>query len=111
MKVKDLIKELSKVSPAAEVRLHDKDGTPLLWVNWMLYNKGNVVWFETAEDIDVKEEIRAMMKEAMNNGNGEEDWFYNELYRMGFTIEMMRTYVGDSEADAMELYYKEHGFT
>ena len=48
MRVKDLIEKLKDVDPNAVVRLHHKDGEPVLYV-LELMNRSDVVWLGNRE--------------------------------------------------------------
>lgn len=107
MKVKTMIKKLSKMNPEAEVRLNEYNGETALFINART-NDQNIVWLDGEDDIDLGEEISARYKKA-----SEEQWdeldFYMDLLEIGITGDMVRKYMSDEHADIMERFCEEHG--
>lgn len=107
MKVKTLIEYLSKVNPEATVKIHDYDGDELLFVV-ARNNDADVVWFETEDDVDIKEEIMSRSADASENGIDELD-YYLDMLETGITVDVVRRYLGEESAAHMEEFCKEHG--
>lgn len=107
MKVKDLIEKLKDVDPNAVVRLHHKDGEPVLYV-LELMNRSDVVWLETESDNDMAEEIQSRINAAIEDGEDELD-VYAEMLETGIDVDMVRRHLGDEAADHMQTFCEEHG--
>lgn len=107
MKVETLIKKLEQMNPEAEVRVNDYNGDTALFVNAKCNDK-NVVWIEGEHDIDLGEEISAQYEHAIEEQMDELD-FYMGLLEIGISVDMVRDYISDERADAMEMFCNEHG--
>ena len=68
----------------------------------------NVVWIDGEHDIDIREELSARYERAIEEQIDELD-FYMELLEIGITVGMVRDYMGNENADAMEMFCNEHG--
>lgn len=100
MRVNTLIKKLQKMNPDAIVNLHHKDGDEVLFVV-ALQNDDSVVWLETENDNDMGEEIQARF-DAIDSGEIDEHAMYAEMLGLGITVDMVRKYTGNDNADRME---------
>lgn len=107
MKVKELIKRLKKFNPEATVKLHDRNGEELLFVMALL-NDNKRVWFETESDVDLANEIQTRFDDAVENNLDELD-VYEEMLKTGISVDVVRKYMGDSIANHMLAFCKEHG--
>lgn len=107
MRVKYLIEKLKDVDPNAVVRLHHKDGEPVLFV-LELMNRADVVWLETESDNDMAEEIQARLNAAIEEGEDELD-VYAAMLESGIDVDMVRRHLGDETADHMKMFCEEHG--
>lgn len=107
MRVKDLVEKLKDMDPNAVVRLHHKDGEPVLFV-LKLMKRNDVVWLETESDNDMAEEIQTRLNLAIENGKDELD-VYASMLEAGIDVAMVRRYLGDEAADHMQIFCEEHG--
>ena len=107
MRVKDLIEKLKDVDPNAVVRLHHKDGEPVLYV-LELMNRSDVVWLETESDNDMAEEIQARFNAAIEEGEDELD-VYAAMLDAGIDVDMVQRHLGDEAAGHMRTFCEEHG--
>lgn len=100
MKVEALIKRLQKMNPDAVVHLHHKDGDEVLFI-MAQQNDNSVVWLETEDDNDMGQEIQVRF-DAIDHGEVDEQTMYAEMLSLGITVDMVRKYTGDDNADRME---------
>ena len=100
MKVEALIKRLQKMNSDAVVHLHHKDGDEVLFM-MAQQNDNSVVWLETEYDNDMGQEIQARF-DAIDHGEVDEWTMYAEMLSLGITVDMVRKYTGDDNADRME---------
>lgn len=100
MKVEALIKRLQKMNPDAVVHLHYKDGDEVLFI-MAQQNDNSVVWLETEYDNDMGQEIQARF-DAIDHGEVDDKTMYAEMLSLGITVDMVRKYTGDDNADRME---------
>ena len=100
MKVEALIKRLQKMNPDAVVHLHHRDGGEVLFM-MAQQNDNSVVWLETEDDNDMGQEIQARF-DAIDHGEVDEKTMYAEMLSLGITVDMVRKYTGDDNADRME---------
>lgn len=100
MRVDTLIKKLQKMNPDAVVRLHHRDGDEVLFVLTQ-QNDNSVVWLETEYDNDMGQEIQARF-DAIDHGEVDDKTMYAEMLSLGITVDMVRKYTGDDNADRME---------
>lgn len=107
MTVETLIKKLSKYNKDAIVRLHRKDGEPVLFTA-ALHSDEDQIWLETESDIDMREEISTRLEQAIEDGTDELD-VYGELLELGIDARMMQKYMGKETAEHMEIFCREHG--
>ena len=107
MTVERLIKELSKFPPKAVVRLNDRLGLPCLFV-LAIQNDDNNVWLENEADCDLREELSARFKTAVEENLDETD-FYSDLLEIGIDVDTVRRYMGDDCDNPLEAYCEEHG--
>ena len=107
MKVKTLIRELSKFNPEAEVRLNDYDGDTALFVNARV-DDDNIVWLDGVDDFDLGSELEARFEIAIEEQMDELD-FYMDLLEIGITIKQVEEYMGIEKANHMKKFCKEHG--
>lgn len=107
MRVKDLIEKLKDADPNTVVRLHHKDGEPVLFV-LELMNRNDVVWLETESDNDMAEEIQSRFNAAIESGEDELD-VYAAMLEAGIDVDMVRRYLGDESAAHMKVFCEEHG--
>lgn len=106
MRVKTLIEKLQKMNPEAEVLMHGKGGFPVLFV--MAAEVIDPVWLECESDTDMADEIQSRFDDAIENGTDELD-VYMEMLEAGINVPMVRKYMGNSVADAMQNFCEEHG--
>lgn len=106
MRVKTLIEKLQKMNPEAEVLMHGKGGFPVLFV--MAAEGIDPVWLECESDTDMADEIQSRFDDAIENGTDELD-VYMEMLEAGINVPMVRKYMGNSVADAMQKFCEEHG--
>lgn len=107
MKVKRMIEQLEKLDPEAEVKVGHHTGNPVLFV-LAAKNIPGTVWLETEFDCDLKAELDARWENAIEEQPDELD-FYIDLLEMGITIDIVRRYRGDEDADHMKEFCEEHG--
>lgn len=107
MKVKDLIEKLKVMDSNAVVRLHHKDGEPVLFA-LQCRDFNDVVWLETESDNDMSEEIWSRLDVTAENAEDELD-VYTSMLETGIDVTMVRRYIGDEAADHMQVFCKEHG--
>lgn len=108
MKVKRLIEELSKMNPEASVKIgHPEFGYPVLFV---LRRKDDdrIVWLETPEDCDFKYQLKCRFEEAKTIKESD-DSFYTDLLEHDVTVESVREYIGEEEAERMKDYCEKFG--
>lgn len=108
MKVKMMLELLGKFDPEADVRLNGPYGDSVLFVLASYRSDKGIVWLQTEKDANVKEELEERFSTAEDDGWDETD-FYADLLDTGFTIEMVRKYMGDDTAKIMEIHCLEHG--
>lgn len=107
MRVKNLIEKLKDMDPNAVVRLHHKDGEPVLFV-LKLMNRNDIVWLETENDNDMAKEIQARLNVAIEDGEDELD-VYASMLEAGVDVDMVRRHLGDEHANHMKVFCEEHG--
>lgn len=107
MKVKTLIKELYKFNPEADVKLNDYDGDVVLFANARA-NDNTIVWLDGEHDMDLGEEISARYEIAAEEQMDELD-FFMDLLEIGITVDLVRKYMDEEDANHMEQFCKEHG--
>lgn len=102
MKVKRLIEELSKMNPNASVRVSSEYGSPVMFVLSCLNNE-NVVWLESVDDCNIKDQIKSRINDANINMEPDESLF-KDLFEHDVTANMVRIYVGENIAKRYEQY-------
>lgn len=107
MRVKTLIEQLESKNPNAIVRLHGRDGEPVLFALNTVGDTENV-WLECESDNNMAEEIHARFDNAIENGLDELD-VYSEMLEAGIDVDMVRRNIGDEAADHMQAFCEEHG--
>ena len=107
MKVKNMMKLLEQMNPEAIVRLHPQNGEEALFLLTSADDK-NSVWIESESDLDMGEELGQAFDYAISEGIDELD-FYRGLLETDITVEMVRKYLGNDEADSMAKFCEEHG--
>lgn len=107
MRVKDLAEKLKDINPNAVIRLHHKDGEPVLFV-LKLMNRNDIVCLETESDNDMAEEIQAHLNVAIEDGEDELD-VYASMLEAGIDVDMVRRHLGDEPANHMKVFCEEHG--
>lgn len=96
MKVKQLIHELSKFNPEANVTLHTCNGDNALFV-LSLKNSPLSVWIEGNADTDLKSQLQ-LFEEQVNQENWEEQDVYAELVNKGITAKDIQMCFGEERA-------------
>ena len=99
MTVEYLIERLQKFDPKAKVKLHDRRGEELLFV-LALKNDNKTIWFETESDVDMGEEIQTRLDSIKDDKSNEVE-IYDEMLKTGITIDMVKKYIGNEEANHM----------
>ena len=107
MKVKRMIELLSKFNGNADLRLHERNGEPVLFVIGVK-DDDKTVWLETESDADIADEIQARFDTAIENGLDECD-VYSEMLEDGIDVDMVRRYMEKETAEHMQVFCKEHG--
>lgn len=107
MTVERMIKNLEKMNPKAVVRMHNRDGEPVLFVMHD-YGDGENVWFESESDNDMSEQIEGKFECAIE-GQVDALEFYKDLLEIGIDVDMVRKHIGNQTADTMQKVCKEHG--
>ena len=102
MKVKRLIEELSKMNPNASVRIANEYGSPVMFVLSYLNNE-NVVWLESMDDCNMKDQINSRIDDANSNMESDESLF-KDLFEHDITADILRIYVGEYAAKRYEQY-------
>ena len=72
------------------------------------YPEIDPVWLECESDTDMADEIQSRFDDAIENGTDELD-VYMEMLEAGINVPMVRKYMGNSVADAMQKFCEEHG--
>lgn len=112
MTVERLIKQLEKYNPKAEVRLNEPYGSTALFALALIgtsNNKdlANVVWIESKDDIDIKEELSARFEHACDIQMDELD-FFMDLLDVGYTLEDIKNFCPD-KYEYSKSFMEEHG--
>lgn len=109
MTVEMLIKELKKCDPKARVMMHCWDGEEVLFTCWAGNGKPSTnVWFESFDDLDLEEELKAELEHTIDITDDEAD-FYALWLERGITCDVVYDYLGSEAAEHMEAVCKEHG--
>ena len=106
MTVERMIKELQKFNPKSSVRMRHKNGEPVLFVLG-IDGDSEKVWLESESDANLKNELKERFETAYTEWD--EMDFYTDLLETGIDINMVRKYMGDSHANHMEHFCKNHG--
>lgn len=109
MKVKNLIEKLSRFNPNADVRLHGYNGLPVIFVLARAVDPMQV-WLESEKDCDMGHQLKEFFNEAIENGIDELD-IYSELLDLGITVDAVRRFAGDEQADQMKQFCEDHGLS
>lgn len=107
MTVERLMKELHSFNPKAIVKLHHRDGEPVLFALSVVGDEERV-WIECESDNDMGVELEARFEYAVKNQIDELD-FYMNLLEVGIDATMVRKYMGDERADIMQRFCEDHG--
>ena len=107
MKVKNLIEKLKVMDSNAVVRLHHKDGEPVLFT-LQCRDSNDVVWLETESDNDMSEEIQSRLDVTAENAEDELD-VYTSMLEVGIDVDMVRRHLGDEAANHMQEFCEKHG--
>lgn len=107
--VKNLLEQISDVDDKERIYLNE-DGEELLYVLSITEND-NIVWLETESDNDMREVLSAMFKSfALENTDIIDELVaYSDMLDQGISVEMVRKYLGDDQADHMKEFCVEHG--
>lgn len=107
MLVGKMIEQLKKFNPKADVKLNAYNGDSALFI---LARKDDdtQVWIENKNDCDMGEALDAIFRYAEDNEVDELD-FYMELLEQGITVEDIRKYKSEEDADIMKYFCEEHG--
>lgn len=106
MTVGALIKHLEKFDKEQVVRLHEKEGEPVLFVLKEENKEG--VWLQSESDCNIPEEIKARIADAVQDNQSEAD-VYAEMLEDGIDVELVRKYMGANMANHMKKCCEEHG--
>lgn len=104
--VKNLLEQISDVDDEERIYLNE-DGEELLYVLSITEND-NIIWLETESDNDMGEELSAMFK-SFAVDSIDELVAYSDMLDQGISVEMVRKYLGDEQADHMKEFCVEHG--
>lgn len=107
MTVERMIKNLEKMNPKAVVRMHHRDGEPVLFV-MDVYGDEKNVWLESESDNDMSGEIEARFESAIE-GQTDGVEFYKDLLEIGIDVDMVRKHIGNQTADTMQKICKKYG--
>lgn len=107
MKVYRLIRELQKCNPDAEVRMHDNNGNPVLFVIRVL-NDDTCVRLEDKDDCDFEYQLKCRYDMKLENDEGDLE-FYTDLVEHGVTIDDVNTYMGEDYAENMRKVCEKYG--
>lgn len=103
MKVKRLIEELSKMNPNASVRIANEYGSPVMFVLSYLNNE-NVVWLESMDDCNMRDQIRSRILTSNINMEPEKVLFEDFLDH-DITPDILReNYCNESTIKHFEYY-------
>lgn len=108
MKVKRLIQELNKCDSDAEV-VCSGDGCPVVFVLFGHKDRPDVVALETEHDCDMRSQLEEHFREAATNPNTDELDFYDDLLETGVSVDCVRRYLGEEQAQHMLEFCKDHG--
>lgn len=109
MTVEMLIEELKKCDPKARVMMHCWDGEEVLFTCWTHNGKPSTnVWFESFDDLDLEEELKAELEHAIDITDDEAD-FYALWLERGITPGVVYDYLGKEAAWHMIEVCREHG--
>lgn len=106
MTVEKLINQLQKCNPKAIVKMHHKDGEPVLFAV-CAKDDDKQIWLECESDNDMGEEIGARF-DNMTEVWGNELNFYTDLLETGIDVNMVRKYMDDLTANRMEQFCIKH---
>ena len=112
MKLKKFVEMVKKVEtaedyqPDADVKMHGRDGNPLLFILGYA-NDPNVVVLEDASDNDLRAELCARFENAAETQMDELDFFI-DLLETGFTIDDIEKFVPEHYVYAKE-FMETHG--
>ena len=104
MTVENLIKQLEKMNPKAEVRINNIRGSIALWAS--TNKESDTVWIEGKDDINVGDELRSMFNYAKETGI-DETAVYTELLEMGFTLDDIQKNCSD-KYEPMKAFIEQH---
>ena len=109
MKVKTLLEYLSTQDPEGRVFLGSAEGhgEKEFLCCFSFVDNSDVV-LSTEDDFDVKEELTSMLGEFIKEGVDELD-AYQDMLDLGYTPDILRKNDLAGEADAMEVFCREHG--
>ena len=105
--VKQLISALEGIEDNERIYLGNTELEELLYVMSCTANK-HLVWLEVESDNDMGEELSAMFEQLATYGE-DELVAYSDMLDQGITVEMVREYLGDEQADHMKEFCMEHG--
>ena len=100
MDVGTLKKYLSKYDDSMEVRLHDKNGEPVLFT--CSVKNSDVVYLLTETDVDMADEIQTRL-DSIKSGEYSDLEVYAQMLEQGITSDMVRKYIGEDEAHEVKL--------
>lgn len=103
MKVSRMIKELQKMDPNAEVKLHTLGGESVLFVLTLLNDKSEV-WLESESDVDLKSELETRFT-ALNEKQISDSELYTDLLEIGIGVDLVERYMGEEIANKMKEFY------
>lgn len=109
MKVKTLLEYLSTQDPEGRVFLGSAEGHgEKEFLCCFSFAHNNDVVLVTEDDFDVKEELTPMLEKFVEEGVDELD-AYQDMLDLGYTPDILKKYGLAGEADAMEVFCREHG--
>lgn len=106
---KEMIAQLQKMDPNAEVKMHHYSGNNALFVVSVI-NKPelkNIVFIKDKTDCDLREELRARFEYAAKVQMGELDFFI-DLLETGITLEDIKEFYPE-KYDYAKGYLEDHG--
>ena len=107
MRKNTLIEKLQKFDGNPVIKLHDRNGEPVLFT-LACTNNNDTIWLESESDVDMENEIQTRFDDALESGTDELD-VYMSMLESGIDVDMVRRYMGNEVADNMENFCKEHG--
>lgn len=94
MKIKkmiEMLEEISKLNPSANVKLHGKYGESALFID--TENDNEIVWINSESDVDMRNEISERFRDIDESNNNAID-YYTDMLDLGITPTIVGKYIG-----------------